>query len=59
MDRTVFSAGTAEDANNHVKDWKDRSYKERLEGAYFLIKHAYGISDNEKLDRTVFSARKR
>ena len=59
MDKTAFQATNAEDANNHVRDWKDKTPLERLEAAWFLIKHAYGIDDNAKVDRTVFSKRTR
>lgn len=59
LDRTAFSAGSFEEANDHTSYWKNKTYKERLEAAWFLIMHAYGIDENTRLDRTVFSARKR
>ena len=59
LDRTAFSAGQVKDADNHVRDWNDKTPWERLEAAYFLINHAYGINSKTKLDRTVFSKRKR
>jgi hypothetical protein len=59
MDKTAFRATNAEDANDHVQDWKYKTPIERLEAAWFLIKHAYGVSDNTKVDRTVFSKRPR
>jgi hypothetical protein len=59
LDRTVFAASNATDADNHMKYWKDKTYSERLEAAFFLINQAYGIDANTPLDRTVFSVRKR
>ena len=59
MDKTAFEATNAKDADNHVKYWKDKTYHERIEAAWFLIKHAYQVNDNTRMDRTVFSERKR
>jgi len=59
FDRTVFAAANAKDADNHIHYWKNKSYTERLEAAYFLIRHSYGIDENTRLDRTAFSKRKR
>jgi len=59
LDRTAFKATTAEAADDHVSDWEDKTYKERLEAAWFLINHAYGTTSETRLDRTVFSKRKR
>jgi hypothetical protein len=59
LDRSAFRASTAADANNHTLDWKNRSYSERLKGAAFLIRHAFGLSANTRMDRTIFAKRKR
>lgn len=59
LDRTAFKATNAKDADDHVTYWKDKSYKERLEAAFYLINQAYGVTAETKLDRTVFSVRKR
>jgi hypothetical protein len=59
LDRTAFQATTAEDAANHIKYWRTKTHKERLEAAWFLITHAYRIEKNTRLDRTAFSKRKR
>jgi len=59
LDRTAFKATNAVDADDHVTDWNDRSYKERLEAAWYLINQVYGTTPETKLDRTVFSKRKR
>lgn len=59
LDRSAFTATSAVAANDHVTYWKDKTYKERLEAAFYLICKAYGIDETTKLDRTVFSMRKR
>ena len=59
LDRTAFKATTARDADDQVSYWKDKSYKERLEAAFYLIYKAYGVNASTKLDRTAFSKRKR
>ncbi len=59
LDRSAFKATNVKDADNHVCDWKDKTPWQRLEAAWFLINHAYGIDSKTKLDRTVFSKRKR
>jgi len=59
LDRTAFKATNAAEADDHVTYWKDKSYKERLEAAWMLINQVYGTTSETKLDRTVFSKRKR
>ncbi len=59
LDRSVFKATDAASASNHTADWKDRSYADRLAAAWFLIRHAYRLDGNIKMDRTVFAKRKR
>jgi hypothetical protein len=59
LDKTAFKATDAAGADNHVADWENKSYKERLEAAWFLINQVYGTTPQTRLDRTVFSKRKR
>ena len=59
LDRTAFKAGTAEEADDHVTDWKDKTPGERLQAAWYLINKMYGTTSKTPLDRTVFSKRKR
>lgn len=59
LDKTAFKATNAKDADDHVTEWKDKTPWERLEAAWFLINHAYGIDSKTKVDRTVFSKRTR
>ena len=59
LDKTAFKATNAKDADDHVTEWKDKTPFERLEAAWFLINHAYGIDADTPVDRTVFSRRTR
>ena len=60
LDRTAFKATNAKDADDHVTEWKDKTYAERLNAMSYLIGMAYGIDyKTTRLDRTVFSKRKR
>ena len=59
LDRTAFKATNAKDADDHVTEWKDKTPSERLEAAWFLINQVYGTTSKTRLDRTVFSKRKR
>lgn len=58
MDGTAYKATTAAEADDHVTYWTDRSLRERLEAACYLINQAYGTTPQTKLDRAVFSKRK-
>jgi len=59
MDKTAFKATNAEDADDHVSEWRNKSLTERLNAAWFLIRHAYGAEAEKPMDKTVFSMRKR
>jgi hypothetical protein len=59
LDRTAFKATNAGDADDHVTEWKDKTPFERLEAAWFLINQVYCTDSKTKLDRTVFSKRRR
>jgi hypothetical protein len=59
MDKTAFAATNTKDADNHLRYWKDKTFTERLDAAWFLIIHAYHIDENTRMDKTVFSKRRR
>ena len=59
LDRTAFKATNVKDADDHVTDMKNKTYIERLEAAWFLINQVYGTNSKTRLDRNVFSQRKR
>ena len=59
LDRTAFKATNAKDADDHVTEWRNKTPRERMEAAFFLICNAYGIDAKTQMDKTVFSMRKR
>lgn len=59
LDRNAFKATNAVAANDHFSEWRSKSYKERLEAAFYLTYKAYGVDPSTRLDRNVFSMRKR
>ena len=61
LDRTVFKRQTPEEAANTVSFWKNQSPAYRLRSAYLLSLRVYGYdpADEPRLDKTVFSMRKR
>lgn len=56
MDRTAFKAQTAMEASNHAPYYRNMSWKERLEVAFYLNSIAFNFSlDNPpKMDKTKF-----
>ena len=61
LDRTKFKSGKSEDQNSDIDFWMDKTPKERLATAWYLICSAYGLEyrADHRLDRTVFKMRKR
>nr|WP_214458583.1 hypothetical protein [Flavihumibacter fluvii] len=60
FDRTAFKIQTFEEADRANVFDKSVPYAERLRQAYYLISQAYGfsISDEQRMDKTIFSCRK-
>jgi hypothetical protein len=58
LDKTVFRAMKAEEADHHYVDWKNKSHKERLEAGFFLINQFYGTNPQTPVDKSVFTKRK-
>ena len=58
LDRNSFSAQTLQEANDHYRFWKNKSQKERLNAAFYLISQCYNVLPSTKIERTVFSKRK-
>lgn len=58
LDKTVFQAMTVQEADHHYGYWKNKSLKERLEAAFYLINQFYGTTPQTPLDKTVFTKRK-
>lgn len=60
FDRSAFKASTFQEAGNHYEYWKDKTFRERLQAANYLITFAYNFSmqDPPFLDRSYFTTRK-
>jgi hypothetical protein len=58
MDKTAFKVQTFKEADNHYGPWENKSTKERLGAASYLICMSFQVKPSTKLDRTVFSKRK-
>ncbi len=58
LDKTAFRAMTVEEADEHGLYWRNKSHKERLEAACYLINQFYDTTPQTPLDKTVFSKRK-
>ncbi len=58
IDRTVVSAKSFAEANDHVSYWEDKTLLERLNAACAIINQIYGVTPQTKVDRTVLTARK-
>ncbi len=58
LDKTVFQAMTVQEAENHYGYWKNKSFKERLDAACYLINQFYGVTPHTPVDKTVFTKRK-
>ena len=58
LDKTAFAAMSFEESDNHYGHWKNKSYSERLDVAFFLIHQSYGTTNKTPIDKTVFSQRK-
>jgi hypothetical protein len=58
MDKTAFKIQTFEEADNHYGSWENKSTKDRLDAASYLICMAFRVKPSTKLDRTIFSKRK-
>ena len=61
LDRTVFKHQSVEEASDTVGYWRKQSDAFKLRSAYHLSLRAFGYdpADEPRLDRTVFSMRKR
>jgi len=62
MDRSYHWAGKFEENEERIKEyWHNTSVRERLEAANYLnsIVYGYDVNNPPKMDRTVFSIRKR
>lgn len=58
LDKTTFQAMTVQEADVHYGYWKNRSLKERLNAACYLINQFYGITPQTPVDKTIVTKRK-
>lgn len=61
LNRTVFKAHTVQEAGDHARYYKNKSWKERLEIAAYLNSIAFNhpINDPPRMEKTIFKAKKR
>jgi hypothetical protein len=58
MDRSIVSASTFEEADNHVTFYKDKTPLQRLNAACDIINYIFNSNPNLKVDRTIITSRK-
>ena len=58
MDRTVSSASSFAEADNHVTYWEDKTPMERLQAACFIINNLYNVTAATKIRKDIMTARK-
>ena len=60
LDKSYFKKQSLKEADNNRKYCLSKTPMERLNAAWYLTCHAYGIdpSKEHKLDKTIFSKRK-
>jgi hypothetical protein len=58
LDKTVFRAMTLRETDDHYGYWKNKSMKERLDAACYLVNQFYGTTPQTPVDKTVFTKRK-
>jgi translation initiation factor 2B subunit (eIF-2B alpha/beta/delta family) len=58
LDKTVFSAMTFEEADDHVSYWQNKSESERLNAACFIINQIFQVTPSTKLDVSITDKRK-
>ena len=58
IDRSLVTALSFEEADDHVSYWLDKTEDERLNAACFLITQVYNVTPQTQVDRTVIDQRK-
>ena len=60
LDRTVFQAMTAKEADKYQRDYSNETIEKRLEIAFYLTSIAYDfdMENPPRIDKSVFSAGK-
>ena len=58
IDRSIVTAMSFEESDDHTTYWLDKTEDERLNAACFLINQLYGVTAQTKVDRTILDHRK-
>lgn len=58
LDRTMLCATTADNADDHVSFWNDKTAIERLNAACFIINQIFGVTPKTKVDVSITAKRK-
>ncbi len=58
LDKTVFMAMKVEETDHQSGYWKDKTWKERLDAAFYLINQLYRTNPQTPIDKMVFTKRK-
>ena len=58
LERTVLKSMTAEEADDHVTYWNNKTESERLNAACFIINQIFGVTPFDKIDFSYADKRK-
>ena len=58
LDRTVLQSMTAEEADDHVTYWNNKTESERLNAACFIINQIFDVGPFDKIDLKFTDKRK-
>ncbi len=58
MDRTVSTASSFAEADDHVTYWEGKTPMERLQAACFIINNLYNVTAATKIKKDILTARK-
>lgn len=59
MNRSVISALSFEEADNHVEYWQNKTPMERLNAACFIINNLFNLTAATRMQKDILTARKR
>ena len=59
MNRSVISALSFEEADNHVEYWQNKTPMERLNTACFIINNLFNLTAATRMQKDILTARKR
>ena len=59
MNRSIISASSFEEADNHVEYWQNKTPMERLNAACFIINNLFNLTPSTRMQKDILTARKR